>query len=242
MKKFCLPLLFLACASTNFAYAQTRFEQTYHRAEQGDPDAEYALALNYFFERHDHANAFLWMKKAAEGGTVFAQSDLGLYYIHGIGVSPNLTQGIYWLKKAADGGDFAAMFNLGLSYFYGRGVEKNPTVAVTWFQKSLALEPLQKGSLFMLAKCYSTGEGVPKDPEKMEALLKKLTTSYYRDDLTVEQDRNTYANVFYLKERANLLHETVTYPDNTTMAMRIKANENDKELQRLISIDDLSST
>lgn len=73
-------------------------------AEQGVPDAEYALGLKYYSGKgitKDHAKALEWKTKAADKGHMLAQLNVGKAYLYGKGVSQNFQKGVDYLKNAA---------------------------------------------------------------------------------------------------------------------------------------------
>ena len=65
-----------------------------------------------------------------------AQSDLGLMYSNGAGVSQDDSKAIECFQKAANQGNATAQYNLGVMYEVGRGVSKNETKAIEWYQKA----------------------------------------------------------------------------------------------------------
>ncbi len=81
------------------------------RAQQGDPNAQYKLALVYDVgvgAPQDLATAALWYQRAADQGHVAAQFNLGLMYASGRGVPQDLVQAHMWLNLAAAGSQPAA--------------------------------------------------------------------------------------------------------------------------------------
>ena len=67
-------------------------------AEQGHVDAQYRLAL-YFYYGKKNNQAFYWCKMAAEQGLPMAQYTLGSYYC-GVGVVADTRKSIFWREKA----------------------------------------------------------------------------------------------------------------------------------------------
>lgn len=100
-------------------------------------------------------------RKAAELGNVIQQSNLGVRYHKGIGVSKNFTEAIKWYRKAAAQGDDQAQFGLGICYSKGQGVAKNDVEAARWYRK--AAEQGNVGAQNDLGNCYAYGEGVVKN-------------------------------------------------------------------------------
>jgi TPR repeat protein len=67
-----------------------------------------------------------WFRKAADQGFAKAQSNLGLMYAEGQGVTQNYPEAAKWYRKGADQGDADqgnadAQYNLGVMYAWGPG-------------------------------------------------------------------------------------------------------------------------
>ena len=103
--------------------------------------------------------------KLAEEGNVEAQSNLGVCYIKGDGVSLNIEEGVKWLKKAVEQNDPQAQFFLSMAYNHGQGVPQD-------FNESLRLvkESANQGfakAQSQLAGVYDFGlMGISKDHEE----------------------------------------------------------------------------
>jgi len=65
-----------------------------------------------------------------------AECLLGLYYIHGLNVTQDYTNGLKWLSKSADQGFPPAEYALGILFKSGLGVPTNRPTADRWFQKA----------------------------------------------------------------------------------------------------------
>ncbi len=85
-----------------------------HRAEQGDVDVQYLLALEYEHgERvpQDYVEARKWFLRAAEQGYGAAQYNLGLLYAKGKGVPQDYVTAYAWANIAAAQGNETAKRN-----------------------------------------------------------------------------------------------------------------------------------
>jgi soluble lytic murein transglycosylase-like protein len=96
----------------------TSFEIYQPKANQGDADAQFNLALLYYTGvgiPRDPKQAVYWYIKAAEQGHVNAQYKLGSLYLDGDGkeVPQDLKQAFFWYTKAADQGHYFAQENRG---------------------------------------------------------------------------------------------------------------------------------
>jgi TPR repeat protein len=86
-------------------------------AEQGDVDAQVALAHEYRLgDISDWDEAVKWFRKAAEQGSAEGQYNLGVMILRGTGVRQNSTEAVQWLRKAGEQGDVDAQLTLGQVY------------------------------------------------------------------------------------------------------------------------------
>ena len=89
-------------------------EQLQNRANCGDPNAQFELALNYETGQgveQDWKQAFFWYKQATEQGNMYAQYNLGLCYANEKGVPQDLQKAEFWCRKSAQNGNkFAAQW------------------------------------------------------------------------------------------------------------------------------------
>jgi len=77
------------------------------KAQQGNLDAQYALAMKYLNGDGvvaDVAVALKWLRKSVDGGHLRAEYQLGLLYRDGIGVPKDLELALRWLRVAAGSG------------------------------------------------------------------------------------------------------------------------------------------
>jgi len=138
-----------------------------HRAEQGEAEAQYQLAvqLSQIENPEDSAEAPKWFRKAAEQGHAQAQAQVGELYLLGMdGVDKDLQQAITWFRKAAEQGDALGQAELAFMYETGAGVPQNYAEAVRWYTRAADQGlPLAQ---FDLAYMYENGRGVTADIEK----------------------------------------------------------------------------
>jgi TPR repeat protein len=124
-------------------------------------------------DRHHHPEqhsvsgikaAATWLTKAADGGDVLAQAQLGNAYMTGNGVAQDDTKAIPLLTKAATAGNGNAQANLGYIYSTGRGVPKDKYQFMVWTVKGG--EQGTPVALMNIAEAYLRGEAVPQDNDK----------------------------------------------------------------------------
>ena len=112
----CAATIFLGCASTSFANGyndgflaaetgdyQTALQKWEPLAKQGDPLAQFNLALLYHSGagvKVDEQKAVSWYHKAADNGYYYAQEYLAIGYQEGwFGLQKDAKQAKYWLKR-----------------------------------------------------------------------------------------------------------------------------------------------
>jgi len=101
-------------------------------AEQGNPHAQYRLAVQYqagLGVVQNQLQAYHWMREAANQHHGLALHGLGIMYLYGECVGKNEHEAAQWLQRAADQGLAGSMAALADMYEQGLGVEKNPAKA-----------------------------------------------------------------------------------------------------------------
>ncbi len=143
------------------AEARDAADQLLARATDGDPAAQYELALRFAEGRgvaKDYARAAAWFREAAINGVAAAQYDLGLLYDSGLGLARDPIEAVIWYQSAADQNEPVAQLRLGTIYLAGDVVPRNPSEAVRWLRR--AAEQGVAEAQAMLAARYETGDGV----------------------------------------------------------------------------------
>lgn len=161
------------------------FEQFEHRAEQGDAEAQYRLAI--LLERGwdsipaDTARSLSLLQRAAESQYAPAMNYLGFLYDRGVKygdngeLKANRDSAIYWVKRSADMGDAKAMSNVGYMLLnFPDSIEKNDgelgiyscreqrdSLAATYLKEASRLG--QNTAMSMLGDLYRDGRGVEQD-------------------------------------------------------------------------------
>jgi len=121
--------------------AQAAFTILSPLAENGDADAQYALAKIQLREQWRDRNPVegkMWLTKAAEQGHGAAQFSLALYYDT---EEKNYPEARTWYRKAAEQHadepvGRAAAENLGAMYAIGQGVTRDYVEAARWYRRS----------------------------------------------------------------------------------------------------------
>jgi len=133
----CLPQKVLAVSDEGI----TSFQVYQPKANQGDADAQFNLALLYYTGvgiPQDRRYAIYWYKKAAEQGHIQAQYFLGKLYNFGEGeeVRQDFKLAVYWLTKAAEQGHIQAQYLLGHMYEYDDEPPQDYKLAFFWYTKA----------------------------------------------------------------------------------------------------------
>ena len=113
-------------------------------AEDGNPQAQYRLAVQYqagLGVVHNPQLAYHWMREAAEQDHDLALHGLGIMYLYGECTQKNAQQAALWLQRAADLGLEGSMAALASMYEQGLGVEKNADKAKALYAAAGFAEP-----------------------------------------------------------------------------------------------------
>ncbi len=115
-------------------------------ADKGIARAQMRLAYMHFLGRGYLRNrteadrivraALPSIRKFADEGRGWAQSDLGSLYEDGLVLPRDYGEAVYWYRTAAEKGYPGAQTNLGIMYARGRGVAASRRTAIEWFQRA----------------------------------------------------------------------------------------------------------
>lgn len=159
-------------------------------AELGYAEAQYQVALFYWFEkRNDNASldernqqalyGLTLLKRAAEQNHGEACLVLGDYYSEFYSCLGNCPSDIdnsksfFYYQKGASAGCVDAMERLARCYYHGRGVAEDNDKAFTWFSK--ACQAGHEDVWYTLGECYLGGYGTKQDiPKAITAFEKAL--------------------------------------------------------------------
>lgn len=123
-----------AFESKHFAMAQRLLSPF---LAQGHPEALFRMAImaqNGLGMVRNEANAFTWMRAAAEQGHGLAQHGLGFMYMQGECVTQDGAEAVQWFKRAAAQGLAGSQTTLGMMYEQGMGVPKDMEEAQRWYK------------------------------------------------------------------------------------------------------------
>jgi len=118
-------LVIIAGALISLTLPSSVAAQDYDRGVSAYNDGDYPTALREF-------------RLAAEQGLASAQTNLGLMYYIGQGVSQNYAEAARLYRLAAEQGLASAQYNLGVIYYNGQGFPQNHQFAYMWFSLAAA--------------------------------------------------------------------------------------------------------
>ena len=170
-------------------------------ANQGFPAAMYELGLRYqkglFGVQADFAQAYDWMAKAAEAGSVAAMVEVAESLWYGLGVSPNPHRAVEWAERAADAGSVDAKVDLGLFYFWGykiydsngdvddaKTVLADNSLALLWFGR--AAQSNNPRAQYYLAFMMERGDGLPIPQPEIAARYYRLAAHGGFEDAEID--------------------------------------------------------
>jgi uncharacterized protein len=106
-------------------------------AEKGDPDAAFNLGQAYRLGKGvplDHAQAQIWLERAARMCNIDAQATLGMLLFQ----NGNRTGGMRWLKAAAEAGEPQSLLLVGTALYNGDGMPADPVTAYAYVSRAAA--------------------------------------------------------------------------------------------------------
>ena len=148
------------------------------KAESGDKEAQYQLALKYRAQKNTK-KALEWAikaskrKKGTKADPKYAEL-LAQFYEEGVGFDePQYRRAFYLYRRLANEKSKFSEYKLGMFYKNSPGdvVTTNPGMARAYFERAAKQDyaPAQ----YELAMCYKNGFGIRKNPEKCVEILTK---------------------------------------------------------------------
>ena len=159
MRKFIVSLFILSII-TICTWAQSYSQTLFAKANKGNMNAQYDLAVCYqkgLKVAVNHQKAFFWFQKAATNGSIYAQLSLGECYFKGLGTPVNEKLAFTYFKESLAGGNKDALTPLGLCYYAGKGTYQDGLKAFDYFQR--AAENGSSEGKACLGWCYATSKG-----------------------------------------------------------------------------------
>jgi len=138
--------------------------------------------------RGDYAEALKIFRPLAEQGNAKAQSNLGVMYNNGQGVTQDYKEAVKWYGLAAAQGDASAQHLLGTMYDNGQGVTQDFKEAVKWYR--LAAAEGVAIAQFDLGLMHAIGEGVTQDYASAYMWFDLASAAGHADPLAVVGAKN----------------------------------------------------
>jgi TPR repeat protein len=183
----------------------------------------------------------------AEKGDPRAQTDLGLMYARGIGVTKDYAIAMRWFQRAAEQGAPHAVYLIGLMHERGFGVPRDYAAALAWYRR--AAEQNFAPAELAVARFYGHGLAVAHDPVQRVVWLTRAANhgnvraqfilgNVYRRGVGVPRDATTAAQWYQraaVREfppaelRLGLMYEHGNgVPRDDVLAMRLLRQAADK--------------
>ena len=170
----------------------------------------------------DLPEAARWYVKAAEAGDAFAQEQLAIAYLAGLGVDPDPVQAERWLEAIGKERRAHAVFYLADQYLYGRGDVVPQDLAKGAHYTLIAAELGHPPGLAQLGALHEYGTGVEQDDVKAYAYALAahdeglpIDDRQFANQVAMFQARMTEAQqaeaLQLFRSIRQLLHSDVTY-------------------------------
>ncbi len=181
---------FANVSSSSSTYSSSSSSSSYDAEIEGKTASEicdlgYAYDTGTSGKSKNVQKAVKYYRIAAERGNATGQTNLGIMYREGRGVTKDIAEAIKWFRKAADQGSANGQCSLGLLYYNGTGVTKDNYEAVKWFRKSA--EQNNGNACSWMGYMYENGYGVTKDITQAKYWYKKGAD--LGDDFSVKKMR-----------------------------------------------------
>ena len=111
----------------------------------------------------DPKKAFQLYKSASDAGSNEAKLELAFCYVM-VGIKQNKKTAFGLVTDAAEGGSITGQRLLGVYYSHAIGTKENMDNALKWWHSAAAKD--DAFSIYLIGKCYLTGDGVEKDPSQ----------------------------------------------------------------------------
>jgi TPR repeat protein len=215
-------------------------------ANQEFPLAMYELGRRYskgsFGLQRDLAEAYRWMSKAAESGSVPAMVETAEALFYGQGVAQNPRRAVEWAQRAADSGSDVAKFNLGWYYFRGYRVYNNAgdltsssllpddTQALLWWGRAAADN--NPAAQYWMAAMMERGYGLPSPQPEIAERYYRLAAHGGNEDAEIELARRLIAGRMLVKpengtnEAIDLLNRALSHGSARAANMLVEIYRN----------------
>ena len=105
--------------------------------------------------------AVKWFRLAAAHNSVKGETNLGIMYVHGKGVTQDFAEARKWFQRAADHGEVKAQSNLGALYATGKGVPQSYVEAAKWYGLAAKRGDQAAGSILEKIRAVQARQDAP---------------------------------------------------------------------------------
>lgn len=198
------------------------------KANQGDTDAQYAVAKCYhkgLGVSQDLEKAFYYYKLSADQEHFQSLVFTAFCYEYGEGVNQSYVQAFHYYQLAADQGHIGAQASLGKLYAEGKGIEQSDEKAMHYYQ--LAAEQGSILALRYLADAYEKGLGIKLSQTKAVFYLQQRTNHLKARAATGNKNAHGILNQDLKKSLENSKN---TYIENIRCIITNKIDMRKKEI------------
>jgi len=152
------------------------------QAEQGDSDAQYRLALNFFDYEEKESNIkqyLFWIEKSADSGNQDAKFHIGKYLFENEDKLLAKKSAITYLEEAANAGNLDAVCYLASQINCGKVDNRHVDILVAEIEEKKDI--LTSKQLLDLSKYY---ENRKTDVERVDRVLECVQLAYKKDKIT----------------------------------------------------------
>ncbi|WP_082130329.1 tetratricopeptide repeat protein [Kiloniella spongiae] len=191
----------------------------------GNAKAQYYLSVLYEGGSgigKDMESSLHWLKRAAEGGMVEAQRNLGAFFHDDIDdPDDDLDQAIYWYQRAASQGDLTGQLRLGILLDREKNTIFDHREAIRWYL--LAARQGVAQAQHNLGVMHSQGRGTPVNPDKaLDWFFKAAKQRYTNAMVAIGETYLTGTGVTHSNVEAYKWFQLADINGHETIAQRMK--------------------
>jgi len=181
-----IKLIFISVLFISFSWSNQYYSQE-SKAYKKKGLSYKASLLKPKYPSYNLAATYMLTQKAKKGDP-FAQHELGIRYILGVGIPKDSIKAAYWIKQAATKKLPAANFNYGIMLSNGIGVEWNPFEAFKNFK--VAANSGMEQAQYILGLTYTDNLVVSKNLISAYSWLKKSADKGFEEAKKVMAELN----------------------------------------------------
>jgi TPR repeat protein len=172
----CAVLYRFEMSGSSYPQLQAFTEKTLKAANSGDLSSQflYGMLLAGLPQLgKTPGDAMPWFLRAAQGGYVAAQYQVGASMLFGRGCQCEDTKGEVWLRRAAEAGSSEAQVTLGTYALRGEPTVNSMKIAQLWLERAVASDD-PDGMYYLAALLAAAPDEQMRDPKRALYLLGQL--------------------------------------------------------------------